>query len=414
MLDYDDFNSQHASESLQMVVEEVIRHTGYDKQLGDKLVRSLKGGFVYVGGRCVGELAGTLMSGHRGTSFLNSILNAAYLRVYVPEYERYASIHVGDDVYMCVQSMKAAGDVLMAIKESPLRMNPTKQSVGPYTAEFLRMAFGHGIVWGYLARAIASTVSGNWQAEFKMEPLAALRTMTQNAWTLVMRSANEEMADGLVSAVTRVSGLNRAIVREILHGRVAINDGPVRGRQISVKKIWLEEIREEQPGARLRMTFGCFATADYLKHHCDRVEHEGMSILGHGVKQAMINASYGRALAELSPNETGLSHLKAVNAARKTAVGVSTVTEALAVHPQKGCLSQYPLLQLMKNGFRESGLKDLLHFVGVNPGVDPWVTAWGSEARGVVIDGCLPYSDACHLGGRIVNDVLYVETPVRV
>jgi hypothetical protein len=414
MLDYDDFNSQHALDSQAMVIEELVQHCGYDPVLGGKLAASLLGGFVYVGGKSVGTLKGTLMSGHRGTSFLNSVLNAAYLRVYLPEYATLKSIHVGDDVYISASGMDQAADVMERVSLSPLRMNPVKQSVGIYTAEFLRMAISRSMVWGYMARAVASTVSGNWLGEYKMGPLAALKTMIQNAWTLANRSGGELVVDCLVSAVVRVTQLPRKTVSEILHGRVSVNDGPVRGRNVNVRCIWLNEkglLTRHEAG---RLVYKSYATKDYLSEHCADVERKGMALLGHGVMQAMVEASYGRTIAEQLPIETVPSELKLLNMHTRHAIGIETVTSALARRPVKGVLSAYPLLQLMRNGLGHRDVLELLAYMRVPAGRDPWLTAWGSEARGVVVDGCLPYSDACYLGGRMVADVLHVETPIRV
>ncbi len=75
MLDYDDFNLQHSLESIKLLFEIVCEYTGYNDELSARIVSSFDQSEVYVGGARCGSLKGTLMSGHRGTTFINTILN---------------------------------------------------------------------------------------------------------------------------------------------------------------------------------------------------------------------------------------------------------------------------------------------------------------------------------------------------
>ncbi len=73
MLDYDDFNSQHSLESIQTLFSEVTRYTDYPHDLATRLINSFTNSEVYVQGQRMGILKGTLMSGHRATSFINTL-----------------------------------------------------------------------------------------------------------------------------------------------------------------------------------------------------------------------------------------------------------------------------------------------------------------------------------------------------
>lgn len=79
MLDYDDYNARHPLEYQQMVIEELVAHSGYDPVLGQRLADSFNNMYLFrPDTREPQQLKGTLMSGHRATTFINSVLNYAY------------------------------------------------------------------------------------------------------------------------------------------------------------------------------------------------------------------------------------------------------------------------------------------------------------------------------------------------
>lgn len=87
-LDYDDFNSQHTHESIKTLFEELIAITGYDGYLGEMLIMSFLDCRVLFKGKVVGYNAGTVASGHRCTTFINSVLNAPYCMCADPRHFR--------------------------------------------------------------------------------------------------------------------------------------------------------------------------------------------------------------------------------------------------------------------------------------------------------------------------------------
>ncbi len=96
-MDYEDFNSAHTIDAQKIVVEELFVglepkwHNWLIDSFDDIKVRDLQGEWRRVNG--------TLMSGHRMTSVINTILNAAYIRLVLGDelYLRIHSEHVGDD-----------------------------------------------------------------------------------------------------------------------------------------------------------------------------------------------------------------------------------------------------------------------------------------------------------------------------
>ncbi len=98
MLDNADFNSAHTLATQKMVVYELFRglEPAWRQWLVDSFdhmhVKNLDGEWC--------QVQGTLMSGHRMTSMINTVLNAAYIRYVVGEdaYNACHFTHVGDDV----------------------------------------------------------------------------------------------------------------------------------------------------------------------------------------------------------------------------------------------------------------------------------------------------------------------------
>jgi len=189
MLDYDDFNSQHTNSSMAVLIEETCRKVGYPKEYSSKLIEGFNNTWIRSKGLEF-KTGGTLMSGHRGTTYINSVLNAAYIRAAIGPvaYNSSGSLHVGDDVYMAVSDADTAGDILNKCREFGCRMNPSKQSVGLVCGEFLRMAIGEHGAYGYLPRSVASCVSGSWTTEKALDPQGAVNNIIQSCWTLTNRS----------------------------------------------------------------------------------------------------------------------------------------------------------------------------------------------------------------------------------
>lgn len=186
MLDYDDFNSQHTLDAMAdifYVLSEFFRNPedrDEVRRLGDLFYHS----YIRLSGRIVGKLGATLMSGHRATTFVNSVLNRAYLLVCGLGSE--VSYHVGDDVLLSLPNQSAVRDFLGRIREAGLRINASKQSVGKHV-EFLRTAYDGACYYMYLARRVSSLVSGNWIADRAQDAYERACGYCDACWTLAAR-----------------------------------------------------------------------------------------------------------------------------------------------------------------------------------------------------------------------------------
>ncbi|NP_624323.2 RNA-dependent RNA polymerase [Trichomonas vaginalis virus 2] len=175
MLDYTDFNSQHSIESMKQVflclfpflprsMHSILQWcvTSFDNMYINKT-----------------HWNSTLPSGHRATTFINSVLNRAYL---LPFLQVANAFHTGDDVLLCGKA-----DYATLINTVPYELNKTKQSFGP-SAEFLRLHKHNDQVSGYPARAISSLVSGNWLSFANPLWQPSLLSIMQQLYTISARS----------------------------------------------------------------------------------------------------------------------------------------------------------------------------------------------------------------------------------
>lgn len=408
MLDYDDFNSHHSHDNMVAVIAETCDYVGYPADLRDKLIKSLSMQHIYVKNNYIGVSAGTLMSGHRCTTYFNSILNLAYLMCELGEDWMLdkPSLHVGDDVYLGVRSYREAGHVIQTVMNSRLRMNPKKQSVGHISTEFLRVASSARSSYGYLARAVASCVSGNWVSETRLDPFEGLTSMVATARSLANRGHSATVPLLLRSSVKRILGPDRpddSVINEILSGSVAINNGPqyVSGGTYRYVQVTPEVVSRDTFGyAPLTLN----ATHDYLRACATPLEVDVLVRAGVSVEGEMEMSSYSKTLKF---HKTRLERLRFAPVVGTPAVGSVSAESLLRTPAPRGLLSPYPLLTLAKSRLPEHLVREALASVGGNPNTRQLeLDAWGEYRHGCIVNTVLSYGDASSLGKRTDLSVL--------
>jgi hypothetical protein len=407
MLDYDDFNSHHTLRAMEILIEETCKLTGYDKSLSEKLVSSFSQQYITYGS-WEGRVVGTLMSGHRATTYVNSVLNMAYLMCELGHdyvFHR-ATLHVGDDVYFGARSYGDADYVIRKIMSSRLRMNRSKQSVGHVSTEFLRVATSGRESYGYLARAIASTVAGNWVSERRIDAFQALTSMVTASRTLANRSRNNFLPLLLVSSVKRTlndDSFDDSLLREILCGSVAVNNGPcfVSGgvyRQVSIKPRYI---------TRNKFGYGLLpdrGTSKYLSTQAKPLEVETLTRAGITPHDTMLDSSYRKSL-EL--DQTYLEGFTVGPITSTPAIGSALAERVVRAPNIRGVLLEYPLLVLVKNRLPEQVVRDAVGMAGGNSqAVDISLEAWGEYRHGCIVNTVLSYTDAASLGKKTTATVL--------
>lgn len=425
MVDFEDFNSQHSIAAQQILFEELIALTGYDSTLGANIIKSFSHMNCYVEGKRVGHMYGTLCSGHRATTFINSVLNAAYIAVALGNYNGFESIHVGDDVYMTSTDVYSAAGVIEAIQLSGLRVNPMKQSVGVHTAEFLRMAVGSEAAYGYIARSLSSAISGNWLTLHKQSPREYLQTMVEHSWTLGNRCGDTNFPVLLCRSVARITRLRFKYIRALLLGHSALGNGPVRASNSnSIDVISVVEDRDRSgtfmssPYYDLLSTLPHYASSDFLSKCTSELERETLASLGIGVLNSMVSTSYSKTLSSVQTDTNDYKVLKlsrrSLPIQRAGKLDALLHKRSLVDRANIGVLNRYPIITQIRNYLNEAQVRYLLAAIGnVDTTLRPIdEIAWGLQPHNLAIDGYLPYSDAVSYSAGVEYDYIRCDFPI--
>lgn len=230
MFDYADFNSAHTIKAQQIVVEEAFK--GMDEEWLRWLSESFTQTWLKDPRSSVPTRSdGTLMSGHRMTSIINTVLNAAYIRLVLGEAD-YAQLHiehVGDDIVSSTDSSELAERVVQKLLASGLTLQREKQGFGELCAEFLRISYDKQNACGYVARSISTLVCGNWVTEAVLDPEKYANSLQQGMWTLRNRAMDPEAAVLLVTTLARRLALSGEDAYEVSLGTLSINGAPIWG-----------------------------------------------------------------------------------------------------------------------------------------------------------------------------------------
>jgi len=164
-IDYEDFNSQHSIPAMQAVMRAYVdanrRHLSPEQvSAATWAIRSIANTTVHdnMGLRCDYKAKGTLMSGWRLTTFVNSVLNYIYTKMIIGQQDTvYRSVHNGDDVLIGARNFQIAVSAVSNAEKYNIRLQRTKSSFGGI-AEFLRVDHIRGSHGQYLTRNIATLI----------------------------------------------------------------------------------------------------------------------------------------------------------------------------------------------------------------------------------------------------------------
>jgi len=413
MLDYDDFNSHHSNPVMRMVFEELCRHCRVPPNIAAPLVESFDKTFIHFDGRVERSL-GTLMSGHRGTTFINSILNAAYIRAALgpATFDSCDSLHTGDDVYMCVPTLRDCASILDKCRDYGCRMNPLKQSVGYTSAEFLRGSITEKSARGYACRAIASLTCGSWTNPSPLEPLASLKNLQTTVRALINRAntANFTRAVAIASKAGAQTRLPVRLLERVLNGSASLDGGPIFGGsghyvdiRTSVPPEMSESIGQGLPN---------HASRSYLANHVSPIEAVAMSKASVDPLPLLTAQSYAKGW--------GLSKAETVDVRPRFTVsrplvvrGSISLEDLVKCKMPVGVLNKYPLIRFVSSRLGGEDLRELVALAGGDPAAtDIEVEAFGPQARTHRFVGVIPMSDAAALSQRTELGNVYVNRPI--
>nr|UVG55926.1 putative RNA-dependent RNA polymerase [Poaceae Liege totivirus 3] len=183
-LDFEDFNSQHKAGSMKAVIQAYVDVFG--RQLTPEQIQaalwtadSISSQVIHdnVGLKQTYKARGTLLSGWRLTTFMNSVLNYIYTRMITGETMRSgASLHNGDDVLIGTRSLAVTQACLRNGRKYNIRMQSAKCAFGAI-AEFLRVDHRRGSRGQYLSRAVATMVHSRIESRISTDARDLIQSM---------------------------------------------------------------------------------------------------------------------------------------------------------------------------------------------------------------------------------------------
>ncbi|AZT88639.1 RNA-dependent RNA polymerase [Penicillium digitatum totivirus 2] len=415
MLDYDNFNSHHSNSVQSMIFEILCDKYNAPDWYKAVLMESFNRMFIFKGGRNH-RMLGTLASGHRGTSFINSLLNAAYIRCALgaASFDTMLSLHAGDDVYIRANTLSEAADILVKCKAFGCRMNPTKQSIGFKNAEFLRLGINYRYAIGYVARTISTLVAGNWSNLDPMEPLESLTSVISSTRSVINRGAPTIIADIIAYAHSTLHPYPLKVLKQLLRGEAAIAGAPIYNLRGKIKTYEAVVSKPDTSGTPPPPEWGTHATLSYLEHHVAPIEASAISRARVDLTSIMQESSYAKQIrSDLSDTERRTT-VKLVPKPLEEAHGFIDASTLSTRDVKKGILESYPLIRLLENRLSDQDLQELALLLGVSCSTrDARTTCFGSESLTHNIIGFLPYSDAASMSKTTNSRNIYTTYHVR-
>ncbi|BAU79490.1 RNA dependent RNA polymerase [Diatom colony associated dsRNA virus 4 genome type B] len=292
MVDFEDYNSQHEKSAMRVVIEEAC--AGAPKEILDWALASFDNEVVYWvsadGTTKWAVTVGSLFSGHRATTFINTVLNSAYIRyvcntLVLPM----KSYHAGDDVYLSGTADQVE-HVMKSVLSSSVRVNRSKQGCGRLVGEFLRTAFTRECARGYMARSVSSLVSGNWVSEQVGTESEDVANYARQGWTLMVRSGCRRAAWLLRTSMERRLPRIAHLAGAICDFRLSVGGSPVLDRTGGDCEVLMfvkeQSVRPNMEGKPSH------ATDDFLDNYVKDELLEAANMSRESMRKLMLEVSY--------------------------------------------------------------------------------------------------------------------------
>jgi hypothetical protein len=146
------------------------------------------------------QAKGTLLSGWRLTSFMNSVLNKIYMSVMLDHSTAaLRSVHNGDDILAGIDNFKAAINSLKGAKTHNIRLQRSKCAFGGI-AEFLRVDHTRGSYGQYLTRSIATLLHSRIESGLATDAIREVSAMESRYTDFFMRGGDT----GIITRLRKV------------------------------------------------------------------------------------------------------------------------------------------------------------------------------------------------------------------
>lgn len=409
-LDFDDFNSQHTLRAQAMVVDALLKRSVIAPAHKDMLSNSFHKMQLWANRKFQGMIAGTLMSGHRATTFLNTVLNAAYIRLAGVRHG--PSLHVGDDVIMRA-TVPEVDALILQLRRYNIRVNSSKQVICRDVGEFLRVSHTRQAAYGYVARAVASAVSGNWVSDHVLDKREALTNAITCVRSIINRTYCEResaIARVVARSVARRSALADEAAYRLLSGRDCLEGGAVYGKKPNSCDVWhCREYRPEQ-AAFEAAKYGCHASTDYLTYHVKQIELDAILAVGADILPMMVHSSWKKVIeAEDPPEKSDIAFYPVPFHFGRYEVHD---TDVLMQEEKVGVLTRYPLVMMLAERLSLKEALELAHRNGI--AAETYEDLFGNRSSVVGVTGIMPYNDACALSKRLNRPGAVIITDVNL
>lgn len=268
--DFDDFNAQHSTEAMRQVLKayfDVFERDMSPEQCEAMqwVVDSLAEVYVHNNndGRSeVYKANGTLLSGWRLTTFMNTALNYIYFKIAgcfdLPGTQD--SVHNGDDVLVCIRDMATAVRIHYLMARINARAQPAKcnaYSVGEFLRVEHKIDKEEGLGAQYLTRACATLIHSRCESQEPVRVAEAVKATLTRANELEQRAkvAPELLHDLVMNALKRISiifkkpldAIKKIATSHVLVGGTSTEMFAPIDTKIEEKMVYEEEVITNDP-----------------------------------------------------------------------------------------------------------------------------------------------------------------------
>nr|WAK77282.1 MAG: RNA-dependent RNA polymerase [Totiviridae sp.] len=197
-LDYEDFNAQHSTENMLAVLKaygDVYKGRMSPEQVSafEWCLEAIQNQHVLqgVGVEAPYKVGGTLFSGWKLTTFVNSCLNYCYYLVMFPTAGGDSHIHAGDDVISYVTDGSEYLQALRRAEKYNIRLSKQKCHLAS-VAEFLRVDHRSPECGQYLCRAITTMVMGRIETSPSFSMIEVAKSYIARCGSAIARGGDKE------------------------------------------------------------------------------------------------------------------------------------------------------------------------------------------------------------------------------
>ncbi|AGG68771.1 RNA-dependent RNA polymerase, partial [Scheffersomyces segobiensis virus L] len=278
--DYDDFNSQHSTSSMRTVLqawldvnqkyltEEQVNSVEWTRDSLDSILARFNSSGDTI------SLSGTLMSGWRLTSFMNTVLNRVYLvKANLFKHLVYA-LHNGDDMFGGAVNMAKAVAIIRDAKAIGVRAQVSKTNLGTI-GEFLRVDTRaiDPTNAQYLSRSVATLVHGRVESSAPNDLRELVSAIITRSEEVISRGGDFRLINKLTQKTldfaARLFNVDNTIIDTML------SNHPVQGGMNKDAPVHLWRIeRRTEPFERETLLARYSLIAPGLFNYVDRVKEQ--------------------------------------------------------------------------------------------------------------------------------------------